>query len=319
MNDSIKIVSANCQGLNDVRKRNDVFQYLKNKRGNIYCLQDTHFTEKLENKIKQEWGSSTVIFSSYTSNSRGVAILFLDNFEFQVLKKIHDPEKGNYITLKIKIQDELISLTTIYGPNNDSPDFYDTIKTNILELDTETNIICGDFNLVQDQTKDTFNYKHVNNPNAKKMVLSMKEELDLYDPWRENNIDIKRFTWRKSNPVKQARLDYFLVSRNLENSIVTSKIDTSYRSDHSSISISLKFSKLERGTGFWKFNNSLLRDADYVKLVKKIIDETNKQYFVKNGKEEHTHSIDDQLLFEILLCNIRGETIKYCSYKKESE
>ena len=47
MRDNIlQIVSYNCQGLNSVEKRRDVFNYLKSKNGNIYCLQDTHFTDK---------------------------------------------------------------------------------------------------------------------------------------------------------------------------------------------------------------------------------------------------------------------------------
>ena len=47
--DSIKIASANCPGLGSVDKRNDVFNYLKNKKYNIICLQD--ILQKLKNQI----------------------------------------------------------------------------------------------------------------------------------------------------------------------------------------------------------------------------------------------------------------------------
>ena len=37
-------------------------------------------------------------------------------------------------------------------------------------------------------------------------------ELGLTDIWREANPDCKRYTWRKTKPLKQSRLDYFLLS-----------------------------------------------------------------------------------------------------------
>jgi len=41
-------------------------------------------------------------------------------------------------------------------------------------------------------------------------------------------------------------------------------------SDHSIVSIEIDFRSFERGRGYW-FNNSLLKDPDYVEMVKKSI------------------------------------------------
>ena len=49
---SLKIVSANCQGLRDKNKRLDVLNYLKQGGINIICLQDTHLLENESNLIK---------------------------------------------------------------------------------------------------------------------------------------------------------------------------------------------------------------------------------------------------------------------------
>ena len=68
-------------------------------------------------------------------------------------------------------------------------------------------IICRDFNLVQNQELDTYNYLNVNNPNAEENLLSIKQELNLTDPYREFHQDTKKFTWRKTNPIKQSRLE----------------------------------------------------------------------------------------------------------------
>ena len=87
MSNTVKIVSVNCQGLSDPRKRRDVFHYLRQKPYSIYLLQDTHFDPKMENCIRAEWGYKSY-FASYNSNSRGVAILFNNNLEFLVEKSV---------------------------------------------------------------------------------------------------------------------------------------------------------------------------------------------------------------------------------------
>ena len=71
----LKIISANCQGLGDFSKRKDIFRYYRETDNNIICLQDTHFTPEKENYIRSQWGYECR-FSSFSSNSRGVATLF---------------------------------------------------------------------------------------------------------------------------------------------------------------------------------------------------------------------------------------------------
>ena len=81
-NNILQIVSYNCQGLNSVEKLRDVFDYLKSKNCNIYCLQDTHFTKNDETAIKNQWGEEC-IFNSFASNQRGVAILLSNYFGYK--------------------------------------------------------------------------------------------------------------------------------------------------------------------------------------------------------------------------------------------
>ena len=89
MSNTVKIVSVNCQGLSDPRKRKDVFYYLRQKSYSRYLLQDTHFDTKMENCIRAEWGYKSC-FASYNSNSRGVAISFNSNLEFIVKQMYKD-------------------------------------------------------------------------------------------------------------------------------------------------------------------------------------------------------------------------------------
>ena len=91
--------------------------------------------------------------------------------------------------------------------------------------------------VVQNFSLDCSNYSQLNNKKAHETLSQIRNMYSLLDPFREINPSVKRYTWRKKNPLKQARLDYFLISENLLPSINSSKIEASYRSDHSSIII----------------------------------------------------------------------------------
>ena len=101
---------------------------------------------------------------------------------------------------------------------------------------------------------DTKNYKHENNIKSRSEVLKMKQELELVDPWRENNPNSKRFTWRCRNPVRMGRLDLFLTSNDIYTLSEKCSIEPGYRTDHSIITLNLNLNKERRGKGFWKMN-----------------------------------------------------------------
>ena len=94
-------------------------------------------------------------------------------------------------------------MANIYGPNEDKPQFYKNFKQKTDEFETENVIICGDRNLVLDLSLDTENYKTINNPNARSVVLSLLDNMDYMDAWRILNEDKKRFDLEKITPWKK--------------------------------------------------------------------------------------------------------------------
>ena len=80
------------------------------------------------------------------------------------------------------------------------------------------------------------NYKNINNPN-RELLLDYMETNDIIDSFRESNPQLKRYTWRRRNPLKQAKLDFFLTSESMSQYIKDSKIGASYRSDHSLVTL----------------------------------------------------------------------------------
>ena len=57
-------------------------------------------------------------------------------------------------------------------------------------------------------------------------------------------------------------------------------------SDHSPIVLEIDFSRFTRGKGFWKFNNSLLKDETYLELNKNLIKRIVCQYATIEGNAD---------------------------------
>ena len=322
---SLKVSSANCQGLQGKEKRRDVISFFKDKNYHIVCLQDTHLIKKDIQDIREMWGGECFIHG-IKSNACGVAILIGNNFEYKVLN-CHKDLDGNYLYIKLKLDTMSLNLITIYGPNSDNPNFFKNMQDILEQNSADYSIVCGDFNMVLNPELDTYNYLYINNPKARTAVQNMIDSEDLIDIFRQNYPQTRRYTWRKRNPIKQARLDYFLISNQMSNIIKSCNIKAGYRSDHSIIELEIILNKFIRGKGLWKFNNSLLKDKEYLTLVNKIIEEEVIKYaipvynnkFVANycNYGNITLTIDWDTFLELLIMHIRGETIKFSSRLKQ--
>ena len=209
MSSSVTFASMNCQGLSNKNARADTLNFLRTKKFSIYMLQDTHFVTKEENYIRTQWGYECY-FSNFSSNSRDVAILFNNNFEYEV-HEVEKDDNGNKLLLDITIEGKRLTLINIYGPSRDDPDFYQGIFNSIIKYNNPA-ILTGDFNLVIDPDMDLQDYVNVNNPKAREQVLNMMFEHNLLDVWRELNLEKYQYTWRRKHTNKKARLDFFLIS-----------------------------------------------------------------------------------------------------------
>lgn len=312
MDSSLVIASVNCQGMNNSKKRRDVFHYLRNRKYSIFFLQDTHFEEKMEPYILSEWGYEGY-FSSHASNARGVGILFNNNFEFKI-KRVYKGNGGNSLIVQAEIKQKDFLFVNVYGPNRDDPRFYSTLQEKIKQFNVTNVIIGGDFNLVLDPARDYYNYKNINNPKAKEAVDNMITELDLNDIWRDLNQDCPRFTWRRNNPFQQARLDFFLISDQVVTFVDDTDIECGYRTDHSMILLKLKFNEKAKCRTFWKFNSSLLKDKEYLKEINEEIKHVKEEYAISPYVREAVDniplpdlqfSIPDDLFLDFLLMKIR--------------
>ena len=77
-----------------------------------------------------------------------------------------------------------MTLVAIYGPHNDNPDFFQSLQSKICLNENTSVIVVGDWNVVQNYDKDTFNYQSENICRAQVKVHQMMNDLDLIDIWR---------------------------------------------------------------------------------------------------------------------------------------
>ena len=325
MESTLKIASLNCRGLGEFTKRRDLFHFLREKKLSVYLLQDTHFTTEVEERVRREWGYDA-FFSSFASNSRGVAILINNNIDYKLINVTKDLN-GNYIILRIEAFETRFVIVNVYGPNDDQPNFYINLEDTIRSSgEIENLIIAGDFNLVMNFDLDYCNYVRRNNVEAREKVLDIISNFDLLDIYRELNPDTRRYTWRRSSPFQQSRLDFFLISDTMTPFVKDSDIIPGYKSDHSIITLSFQFGQEEKRQSFWKFNSSLLSDIKYLSEINTLINEITSEYAALPYNKENINdipisdihlTISDQLFLDVLLMKIRSKTISYSAYKNK--
>ena len=117
----LKVCSLNVRGLGEQLQRREIFNWLRAKKYSIYLLQETDSSENTNSVWSSEWGLKS-LFTSYSTSSGGVAILFNNNFTFQLQRSFLD-NTGRFIICDIKTNEKLITLATIYAPNEDDPGF----------------------------------------------------------------------------------------------------------------------------------------------------------------------------------------------------
>lgn len=329
-NSEIKICTFNVNGLRDNQKRKDVLTFLREHQSkcDLFFLQETHILATEEKILRSCWGFD-VITAGNTTNSNGVAILFTNKFEYKILDTIRDCD-GRYIIIDIEMSKKHLTLANIYGPSaGDNPEFFGKVSRVLEDVGNQHIIMAGDWNCALDTKIDVRNYTgFANRPRTRKKIHDIMAKLDLIDIWRQQNSEKHQYTWRRFNTTKQSRLDYFLMSEDLTTEVNSCKIEVGYRSDHSLVTLALKKEVAKRDRPFWKFNNALLKNPEYIETIKKLISEIKKQYaaLVYNSEnitvipnEEICFTIHDQLFFETLLMEIRGKTISFATHVKRQE
>ena len=96
--------------------------------------------------------------------------------------------------------------------------------------------------------------------------------LDLVDVWRVKTSQSRRYTWSQKSQLIFCRLDYWLISNNLQDFVNTTDIIPAIKTDHAAIELNLiESNHHSKRPGFWKMNVSLLEDPNILKELRQNI------------------------------------------------
>ena len=217
--------------------------------------------------------------------------------------------------MDVELRGKRTTLTNVYGPSaGDNPDFISRVFNLVNQIGNDTVILGGDWNCLLDMNIDSQNYTSINNPRprTRTKIIDSMNDLDLIDIFRKFYPDKKAYSWKKFNSNKRGRLDYFLISQDLLGEIKNSSITPGYRSDHSLVSMSVRTKEFKRDRTYWKFNNSLLKDKVYVRMIKQLIEKVKQQYSIMIYSPEALNNIpSDEVQFAITLISCRRLEVQF--------
>ena len=115
----LSIITLNVNGLNAPTKRQRLAEWIQKQDFFICCLQQTHFKTRDTRRLKVK--SQKKIFHANRDQKKArVAIFISDKIDFKT-KAVKRDKEGHYIMIKGSIQEEDITIITIYAPNLGAP------------------------------------------------------------------------------------------------------------------------------------------------------------------------------------------------------
>ena len=284
----LKIVSLNVRGMRNDVKRRKIYKHMREQKPDICLLQETHATNNDCYIWSNQWGNKC-LYANGDSNARGVSCLLTKNI-VKGIKDVYRDIQGRYLILKIMIGEYSYCVANVYAPNYDCPSFFTEVYNIIKECDCTHSIIGGDFNLVLDSELDR-SENTLYNRQAHETLSSIMMEDNLCDIWRLKHPTVKRFTWAKHRPkISWSRLDMFIVSQNISQKCTEATIESCILSDHNLITVEIDTDIPPCGPGIWKFNDELLKNAEFVENSKNLL----------RGIKKINHDVNPEEMIEMI-------------------
>ena len=274
---TLSVITYNVDGMNDDLKRKTIFTRFRSQRYDIIFLQETHIQAESIEKVKQEWGKKSYWNSGLSSSTGGTGTLIL-NDDVEMMNTKMD-KTGRILNIEFKLMESTIQAINVYAPTipGKREHFYETVEDYMFR--TDHIIMSGDFNMVENPLIDR--KPPSNNPQYRQGINALTDLKDKYtmeDKWRMQMPNAREYTWtsRKSGENIKSRLDRFYLSKGI---ILISQIVVSdIQSDHEILLAKIQIpGKTKRGRGYWKFNNSVLEDEEYIRIMSEKLEDNSKK------------------------------------------
>lgn len=276
----LKICTININGFRSKRKQLGINQFITQNMIDILLIQETYVNS---NYIAQQIETilnikNKCLWSFGSSNSKGTAI-FINNENIKV-EKFHADFYGRLIYVDFCFENfKNFRLINVYCPNDttERKDFFDSISPFL--TCAKNVILAGDFNFVENTEMDKVGGNLEKGMVWSKSFRNIIDKYSLNDVFRKLYPNKKTMTWFRKNVNKPnsnenynfigVRLDRFYMSNNLISSAKSIIISPCSYSDHDYVIMSLNQSSLlTYGKSYWKLNDELLEDDDFISAFK---------------------------------------------------
>jgi hypothetical protein len=161
---------------------------------------------------------------------------------------LYSDDDDNQLLVKCLIQDQTVILASIYGPNGTDPIFFSNLSNNFRSLGDFPIVVGGDWNTTYSglplaANPDIINMANLpNHPNCKSLS-ALSRNKKLIDPFRllwPDRLDYS-YTPRDVTRLNRSRLDFFLISRDISESVSECDIAPCVQSklfDHKAVTLS---------------------------------------------------------------------------------
>ena len=122
---------------------------------------------------------------------------------------------------------------------------------------------------------------------------------------------MEKFTRIQHRSFTATRIDHIIIADVLLNNTTACDILPGILSNHSLVWVEISIAATPRGKGYWKLNNNLLANINFVKQLKQCI--VDYQQINDNGE------VNPHVVWETLKCVIRGESIKFSASLKKKK
>lgn len=177
--------------------------------------------------------------------------------------------EGRILITEVTVGNEKLMVANIYAPLENKGNFFVIINDILTDYNKGNVIVAGDFNAVVKPSRDRKSVKPIKHNQGKLPIsgFEMMKEQELIDVWPKLYQQKSGFTFFSECHKSHSRIDLFLISRELINTVEKMEISPRTLSDHNLIELYLQ---VKQKTQYdWKLREDLLNDENFVNKMKK--------------------------------------------------
>lgn len=271
----VLLVSHNCNGLKNVHNFKKYVSIIDEKNIDFMLFQETFWDNEFVASIEHLY-EGKMYYNNGANSRKGVAILaskkLCGNVNF-----IYKDNDGRFLHVQFIFNDKIYNIINVYAGNivNERAVFFDFLNNYLKNY--ENIVIAGDWNTTLSNIDRCSRTVHKHDIAVRNLEKVMSEH-NIFDIWRYRNPERIVFSRKRvcEGELKQSRIDYFLLHRNLTCMVQSvNYYDTSF-SDHGFVELRMNFNEIEKGPGVWILNNIHLQNEEYIEKVNRIIEDEKK-------------------------------------------